>query len=261
MPQTILWRNEGKGVETYRLAPVCIECIPGGIEVKFRIIPFVFAILLCIAKLISDELTDKEVLQSMAWREGPRYILDAGHGGEDGGAISVSGIPESRINLEITMKLDAMMGFLGCPTILTRSEDISIHNEEAQTLREKKVSDLKNRVALAHYYPDAALISIHQNTYPEEKYHGTQVFFAPTQNSQPLAEKIQQKVAETIQPDNTRQAKQISDSVYLMNHITNRGVLIECGFLTNKEEETLLRSEEYQKKLVIIFSGVLVSEA
>ena len=168
-------------------------------------------------------------------------ILDAGHGGEDGGAVSLSGAKESDINLSVVLRMEQLLGFLGeCPTLL-RQEDISLHDDSAVTLREKKISDLKNRTQTANANSNATLVSIHQNTYPEQQYRGAQVFYAPTEGSRELAKVVQQSLTEYIQPENTRQEKQISDSVYLMNHIENRAILVECGFLSHPEEEQLLR--------------------
>ncbi len=176
-------------------------------------------------------------------------ILDAGHGGEDGGAVSAAGVPESRINLEIVLKINDILGLYGQAPLLLREEDRALYSEGAVTLREKKVSDLKNRVAMIQACQGATLLSIHQNSYPQKKYRGTQAFFAPTEGSQALAEHIQDAVRQALQPENSRQAKQIPDTVYLMNHVGCPAVLVECGFLTNPEEEALLRSEDYQKKL------------
>ena len=187
-------------------------------------------------------------------------ILDAGHGGEDGGAVSVTGVSESQINLAIVLKLDDILGFYGVVPVLLRSEDISLHDPDAVTMREKKVSDLKNRAEAIQQIPGATLISIHQNTYQEEKYHGAQTFYAPTQGSQELAEQIQETLASALQPDNTRQAKQIPDTVYLMNHISCRAVLVECGFLTNHQEEAMLRDGGYQKKLACVLCGVWLGD-
>ena len=102
---------------------------------------------------------------------------------------------------------------------------------------------------------NAILVSIHQNTYPGSQYHGTHVFYAPTEGSQPLAEHIQTSIKAALQPDNERAVKQIPDTVYIMNHVTCPAVLIECGFLTNPEEEALLRDEEYQRKLAAVIAG------
>lgn len=185
----------------------------------------------------------------------PPVILDAGHGGEDGGAVSISGVAESQINLEIVQKLRDILALCGTDPILLREEDISLHDEGASTLREKKRSDLQNRVAAVEALEGATLISIHQNTYPSSQYHGAQVFYAPTEGSQALAEHFQAALREQLQPDNERAAKQIPDSVYLMNHITCPAILVECGFLTNPGEEVMLRDEGYQRQMAAVLAG------
>ena len=182
-------------------------------------------------------------------------ILDAGHGGEDGGAVSLSGTAESSINLAIALKLDDLLGFYGAPHILLRREDISLHDPDASTLREKKVSDLHNRVAAVNAAQNATLLSIHQNSYPNGKYHGAQVFFAPTDGSQALAQHIQAALRSALQPENSRECKQIPSTVYLMNHIHCPGVLVECGFLTNQLEEAMLRETIYQRKLAAVLTS------
>ena len=133
-----------------------------------------------------------------------RWIVDAGHGGEDGGAVSPGGVVESRINLEIARRVDGIFGFCGEPALMLRTEDISIHDPEAVSLREKKASDLHNRAQTASEYPEAALVSIHQNMFQQSRYRGTQVFYAPTQGSQELAQAIQWVVRESLQPENSR---------------------------------------------------------
>ncbi|MGE4277877.1 MAG: N-acetylmuramoyl-L-alanine amidase [Lawsonibacter sp.] len=182
-------------------------------------------------------------------------ILDAGHGGEDGGAVSITGVPESQINLAIVLKMDDILAFYGTSPILLRTEDLSLHDSDAATLREKKVSDLKNRVAAIQAVENATLISIHQNSYPDGRYHGAQVFYAPTEGSMELAQHIQTALKTSLQLDNNRERKQIPDTVYLMNHITCRAVMVECGFLTNPEEEAKLRDDAYQRKLAALLSS------
>ena len=179
-------------------------------------------------------------------------ILDAGHGGEDGGALSVTGVAESGINLSIVRKMNDILAFYGAAPTLLRTTDISLHSAGAETLREKKVSDLKNRTATVTGMEGATLISIHQNTYPSQRYHGAQVFFSLTSGSQELAEHMQERIKSSLQPENNRASKQIADSIYLLNHIPNRAVLIECGFLSNPEEEALLRDDAYQRKLAAV---------
>ena len=187
-------------------------------------------------------------------RTGP-LVLDAGHGGEDGGAVSITGVPESRINLSIVLSLRDVLGLYGVDPILLREEDIALHTGDANTLREKKRSDLKNRTAAIEAVEGGTLISIHQNTYPGSRYHGTHVFYAPTDGSQALADHVQNSIKTALQPDNERAVKQIPDTVYIMNHITCPGILIECGFLTNPAEEAMLRDPDYQRKLSAVIAA------
>lgn len=182
-------------------------------------------------------------------------ILDAGHGGEDGGAVSVTGVPESRVNLEIVQKLRDTLALYGVDPMVLREEDVSLHDPEASTLREKKRSDLKNRVRAVEAVEGGTLLSIHQNSYPGSQYRGAQVFYAPTGGSRELAELLQTALREELQPDNDRQAKPIPESVYLMNHVSCPAVLVECGFLTNPEEEALLRDGGYQRQLAAVLAG------
>ena len=182
-------------------------------------------------------------------------ILDAGHGGEDGGAVSVTGVPESRVNLEIVQKLRDTLALYGVDPVVLREEDVSLHDPEASTLREKKRSDLKNRVRAVEAVEGGTLLSIHQNSYPGSQYRGAQVFYAPTGGSRELAELLQTALREELQPDNDRQAKPIPESVYLMNHVSCPAILVECGFLTNPEEEALLRDGGYQRQLAAVLAG------
>ena len=181
----------------------------------------------------------------------PTVVLDAGHGGEDGGASTADGVPESQINLAVTLRMDALLRLLGYDTVLVRTDDRAIYSAGARTLSEKKVSDIKNRVALVEQTPDALLVSIHQNTFPEEKYSGAQVFSAPTAGSERLAELAQGLLCAAVDPDNHRKSKPVAQSVYLMNHITCTAILAECGFLSNEREAAALRTPGYQTKLAM----------
>ena len=176
-------------------------------------------------------------------------IIDAGHGGEDGGAISSNGVIESNINLAIARRLDILAGFYGVPSIMLRTDDSSLHDETARTLREKKVSDLHNRVAMISEVSNGTLISIHQNSYPNGKYSGAQVFYSNEALSASWAECTQELLRYTLNQKNQRLAKVIPDSIYLMNHISCPAILIECGFLSNSTEEQLLQSGSYQTKI------------
>ncbi len=190
---------------------------------------------------------------------GETVVIDAGHGGEDGGAVSVSGAVESHINLAIALRLDSLLGLYGVNTVLLRSSDVSLHDPDASTLREKKVSDLHNRVAAIQAIENPTVISIHQNTYPSERYHGAQVFYANGELSLPLAQLTQNTLRETLDPENERKPTAVAENVYLMNHISCRAILVECGFLSNTQEDQLLQSPEYQTKLAAALAGAYLN--
>lgn len=187
-------------------------------------------------------------------------ILDAGHGGEDGGAVSASGQPESGINLSIVLKLDQLAGLYGVHTTLTRTTDTSIADENARTLREKKRSDLYNRTALVNETPGAVLLSVHQNNHSQRSARGAQVFYHDDPSSRCWAEYTQTLLTRTLDQPSNRQAAKIPQRVYLMNHIRCRAILVECGFLSNPEEDQLLQSDRYQSILAaILLSGYLTA--
>ena len=180
----------------------------------------------------------------------PTVVLDPGHGGEDGGAVSETGIKESAINLEIGLRTRDLLEFLGFSVVMTRQTDISIFSPEAKTVSEKKISDLKNRVRLTEEAGHALLLSIHQNKFSQSKYSGAQVFYAPTAGSRELAETLQAVFGREVDPGNRRQAKQ-SESVYLLNQISCPGVIVECGFLSNPEEAARLQTADHQRVLAV----------
>ena len=182
-----------------------------------------------------------------------RIVIDAGHGGIDGGATSCTGVLESQINLEIALRVNDLFCLLGYDTVLIRKTDESIYTE-GTTIAAQKISDLKERVRITNETQGAVLISIHQNTFSDSRYHGAQVFYAPTQSSDRLAKQMQQELVSCLDPDSNRKVKK-ADNVYFMQHIDCPGVLIECGFLSNPEEEAKLRNSEYQKKLSAVIVG------
>lgn len=186
---------------------------------------------------------------------GQTLVIDAGHGGEDGGAVSVSGVSESAINLAVAKRLDAVMGLFGVNTLMLRTEDVSLGDADFSTMRERKVSDLHNRVSAIRSAENAVLISIHQNSFTDARYDGAQVFYAPTEGSQFFAEYTQEMLRVCLAPDNDRRAKPIPQSVYLMSHIDCKAILVECGFLTNPAEDQLLQQPDYQLKLALTIAG------
>lgn len=185
-------------------------------------------------------------------------VIDAGHGGEDGGALSSSGVRESELNLAVALRTDALAALLGMKTVMMRSTDISLHDENCQTISQKKNSDLRNRVRLVESIPDVLLLSIHQNHFSEEKYRGAQVFYAKTAGSDVWAGKMQSDF-KALDVKNHRQCKK-ANQVYLMEHITCPAVLVECGFLSNHGEAALLQEDNYQKKLAMTMLRAVASQ-
>lgn len=183
------------------------------------------------------------------------FIIDAGHGGIDGGATSCTGILESQFNLQIARRLNDLLRFLGYDTVMVRTTDTSIYTD-GTTIASQKASDLRNRVKIVNETSGAILISIHQNTYSDDQYSGAQVFHAEDPVSKSLAEQLQAAFREQLNPGSKRQSKN-AQGIYLMQHIDRPGVLIECGFISNPEEEARLRSDEYQKKISCVIGTVV----
>lgn len=184
-------------------------------------------------------------------------IVDAGHGGVDGGATSCTGKLESSFNLEISLRLNDLLHLLGYDTRMIRTTDTSVYTR-GETIAQKKISDLKERVRIINETEKALLLSIHQNNFSDGKYSGAQVFYGKAGQSEPLAKALQSVFVSSLNPGSKRQCKK-SEGVYLMEHIDCTGVLIECGFLSNVQEEAKLRTPEYQKKLCCVIAATVSS--
>lgn len=174
------------------------------------------------------------------------------------GAESSSGITENKINLSITLKVQNLLEQSGCITILTRSNENGIYDLDKKTLREKKVSDIKNRVKIGNNSSGDVFISIHLNKIPQGQYWGWQTFYkTKNENSKKLAKCLQDNLNKTIQKENKREPLSISDK-YIVDHVEIPLAIVECGFLSNVEEEQLLQTEEYQNKLAWgIYTGIM----
>lgn len=179
-----------------------------------------------------------------------RIIVDAGHGGIDGGTTSCTGVLESHINLEIALRLNDLFHFLGYETVMIRTTDESIYTQ-GNTIAAQKVSDLQERVKIANNTPGGILVSIHQNYFSQSQYQGLQVFYSDSQQSKALAEHVQN--ASKLMLSNQRASKKAS-GVYLMEHVTCPAILVECGFLSNPVEATLLCTADYQKKICAVIA-------
>lgn len=176
-------------------------------------------------------------------------ILDAGHGGEDSGAIGVNGALEKDLNLQLARAIGTILEEKGYIVVYTRTDDRLLYTEEENIKGIRKISDLKNRCSFAEKYPESIFVSIHMNSFGSKKYSGLQVYYTEgNDESYSLAQSIQSKVKNDLQKDNNRVIKSGSN-IYLLENIQNTAVLIECGFLTNPEECEKLSKKDYQKEL------------
>jgi N-acetylmuramoyl-L-alanine amidase len=176
-------------------------------------------------------------------------IIDAGHGGEDGGASTAEGVRESGINLSIALRLDALARLCGVDTVLTRAtEDIS-YPQDAATTAKRKSCDQRARLQLINSYPDGVLISIHQNFFPDTKPGGCQVLYGAAPGSPELGEMTHAALCAALCPENRRVAAPVDRSIFLLREAGCTAILVECGFLSNPREAALLQQRDYQMKI------------
>lgn len=189
---------------------------------------------------------------------GKVIIIDAGHGKPDEGAESSNGTTEAETNLKIALKVQNLLEENGSTVILTRSDENAIYDLDKETLRQKKVSDIRNRVKIGNNSSADIFVSIHLNKIPQQEYSGWQCFYnSKNEKSIVLAKKLQSNLNDAIQKENKRVAMKLN-SVYIMKHVEIPISIVECGFLSNPEEEKELLNDEYQNKLAWgIFNGII----
>lgn len=215
-------------------------------KISTRLWPIVICFCLLLLLLLANEIT--QTVDAFSRQKSLRtVVIDAGHGGEDGGAAADDGVTESELNLAVSLRLRDLLRLCGAEVRMIRETDTAVYTE-GDSIQEKKRSDLKNRVRMVNETSHAILVSIHQNHFGQSKYHGAQVFYAGTEKSEELALSTQQALRQTLDPQNRRMCKR-SDSVYLMEQIRCPGILVECGFLSNPEESRMLRQSGYQQRL------------
>ncbi len=203
--------------------------------------------------------TLEENHQNIAANELPVVIIDAGHGGEDGGTIGVNGAYEKDINLSIAKKLDTFLRASGIKTVMTRNEDILLYDRNTNYVGRKKMLDLAARLKISEEYENAIFVSIHMNAFPEAKYKGLQVYYSPNAPlSEDLAQRIQAMTKEALMQENTRKTKASDGKIFLLDRMKNPSVLIECGFLSNPEECEKLCDEIYQNELAAVISCAIL---
>jgi N-acetylmuramoyl-L-alanine amidase len=199
----------------------------------------------------------KQILQE---KKLPTVIIDAGHGGEDCGAIGTNGALEKDINLRIATELYSILQAEGIPARLTRTDDRLLYDRNTDYLGRKKALDMSARLAIMSEYQNAIFISIHMNSFSQSKYSGLQVYYSENSpESSKLADIVQSLARQSLQPDNDRKTKPSSGNIYLLEKTEHTAILVECGFLSNPAECEKLCSEEYQKRLALVLYNSIVT--
>ncbi len=227
---------------------------------KYRfIIAFILLFFGLILTFVVTTYSDTMSTQSTKNGAPVTVIIDAGHGGEDGGAVGVDGVVEKDLNLPIALEVAKLLKRSKVNVILTRDGDYAIYSDEAKSTREKKVSDIHNRFALIEDTKNAVFVSIHMNHYDSESCSGAQTFYSDNnEESRELAQKIQTSICKEIQPTNERRIKAATSSIYLLYYAQVPAVLVECGFISNPEESKQLQDSVYQKDIAkSICNGIL----
>ncbi|MGI6745010.1 MAG: Germination-specific N-acetylmuramoyl-L-alanine amidase precursor [Firmicutes bacterium ADurb.Bin300] len=210
---------------------------------------FILVMVFCI---LNYKMASRDVADLPIKTEKTVVIIDAGHGGIDAGAVGLNGAYEKDINLSIANKLNDILKSSGYLTVLTRTKDICLAGDEAKTVREKKTSDLHNRMKIMESYENVIFISIHQNSFYGAKARGAQVFYSPnSEESKALADLIQGSIKTGLQPENKRLTKKAGTSIYLLYQAQKPAVMVECGFLSDYEENLKLCNDEYQNQLAL----------
>ena len=187
-------------------------------------------------------------------------VIDPGHGGEDGGAVGVSGVYEKDLNLDISEKLGTFLRFSGFEVVHTRTEDIMLYDRNIDYKGRKKVLDLAARLKIAQEVMPDLFVSLHMNSFPDNRYSGLTVYYSPNHpRSYDAAVKIRTDVINMLQPDNNRELKRSGSNIYLLNRITCPAVLIECGFLSNAEECENLSNRLFRQRLTLVFYNSISS--
>ena len=206
----------------------------------------------CFIYFSNKDIRQKEVSEPKSVSDMPIVIIDAGHGGEDGGAIGVNGVYEKDLNLKIAKKLDTLLKSAGICTVMTRSEDILLYDRNEDYEGRKKALDMAKRLEISESYENAIFISIHMNSFPIARYSGLQVYYSQNDpSSKELADMIQSITKDSLMQENTRKTKASDGKIFLLDRMNIPSVLVECGFLSNPSECEKLCNEAYQNELSV----------
>lgn len=207
---------------------------------------------------VCARITEHALPTSANASEKPVIVLDAGHGGLDSGAVGVTGVLEKDVNLSVVLALREMLTMSGFEVVLTRDSDISIYDPGVEGIRNQKLNDMDNRLKIIQSYPDSIFLCIHQNNFTDPRYFGGQMFY---NNNNPknlaLARIMQNKFAE-LQPGNDREIKLTGNELFLLKSNPNPSLMIECGFLSNPDEEAKLSTWEYRQQVAFTIYGGLM---
>jgi N-acetylmuramoyl-L-alanine amidase len=232
---------------------------------QFFLFTLIFCTILSLLFFIARRTDSTQVVENGSDVESqstllPTVVIDAGHGGEDGGTVGVDGTLEKDINLTLARELFDALTSRGIRCVMTRTEDMLLYDRNADYEGRKKALDAKARLEIAAKQERAVFVSIHQNSYPVAKYSGFQVYYSKNSpESAEIAKKLELAVREELQPDNNRASKEAGTNIYLLNKLTCPAVLLECGFLSNPEECAQLQDTEYRARLVDVLSDALES--
>ena len=229
-------------------------------KVNKKSLRLTFSLIGCFILLaICARITERALPTAASASSGkPVIVLDAGHGGLDSGAVGPTGVLEKDINLSIVLTLRDMFEMSGFQVVLTREEDISIHDPGIEGIRNQKLNDMDNRLAIIQKYPDSIFLCIHQNNFTDPQYSGAQMFYNNNNPKNRTLAQIMQNRFVQLQPGNGREIKLSGNELFLLKSNKNPSLMIECGFLSNPEEEQNLAAWEYQQKVAFtIYGGVM----
>ncbi|MGN0173172.1 MAG: N-acetylmuramoyl-L-alanine amidase [Acutalibacteraceae bacterium] len=223
-----------------------------------KLICFYLVIFVAVFAFAINEDLETKTANTVTKQNMPVIILDAGHGGFDGGAVS-GNILEKDINLNFALEMEPLLRAFGYNVIMTRTTDSGTEDAGLTTIRQKKVSDIRNRLNLIENTQIECFLSMHQNMFSASKYYGTQVFYGPNNDGGKVyAESIQSTVKALLQKENDRAIKPCGKNIFLMYKTTKPAVLVECGFMSNSEELSELQDSNYRGKLnFCILIGIL----
>jgi len=227
------------------------------IRIPIKWIAMILGLMCCSIPFIESRIID---MSETAFYDSPLNILiiDPGHGGLDGGAVTADGVKESELNLSISLKLNTICHLYGIPTVMTRTDETIDYPETAKTIADSKKADQQMRLNLIRDYPHGIMFSIHQNYYPSTQPSGIQVFYGHNQKSRELGILLQENLRSILCPTSRRVAAEVAEDIYLFKYCDCISVLIECGFLSNPREAQMLGNDVYQTKIAaILTSGYL----